>query len=82
MGDEEFQGWKEQRKQHILFFDGASKGNPWETSVGGKGIIYDPEGTIDIAFVWAIGTSTNNKAEALALYKGLVILKSKGVQIG
>lgn len=49
MNKEEFQCYNTQHNQHILFFDGASKGNPGVE--GNKGIIYDPKGKEKSNFV-------------------------------
>jgi ribonuclease HI len=54
---------------HILFFDGASKGNP--SLAGAGGVLVNPDGNPNFIFSWGLETETNNKAEALALWQGL-----------
>jgi hypothetical protein len=38
------------------------------------GIVYDPEGQMEISFERGLGTTTNNQVEALPLYQELEIL--------
>jgi ribonuclease HI len=52
-----------------LSFDGASKGNPG--LAGGGGIVESPNGSTILSYAWGLGTETNNRAEALALWQGL-----------
>ena len=66
-----FRNWWTKLDCHTLFFDGASKGNPGMTGVGG--VIFDPGGNKKEDFAWGLGRSTNNHAEWLALLKGLEI---------
>ena len=49
----EFSQWKESINSHSLFFDGATKGNPVEASMGG--IIFDPGGKIVNTYAWGLG---------------------------
>ena len=51
---------------HTLFFDGASKGNPWEEGAGR--IIFDLGGNIVTSFAWGIGLKHNNEGEWISLY--------------
>ena len=43
-----FEEWKRKENKHILFFDGASKGNPG--LVGGGGVLVSPIGHPEISF--------------------------------
>ena len=61
MNKEEFQCYNTQHNQHILFFDGASKGNPGVE--GNKGIIYDPKGKEKSNFVLGLWSTSNTKVE-------------------
>ena len=45
----------------------------------GSGVFFTLDGIIEITFSWGLGTETNNMAEALALWQGLVIAKNKGI---
>ena len=49
------------------------------SAAGGAGVFFTPDGIIETTFSWGLGTETNNIAEALALWKGLVIAKNKGI---
>lgn len=78
LGDNDFQQWRAAKNQFILFFDGASKGNP---GVAGAGwILFDPGGNSELYFAWGIGVATNNEAEALAALQGLQLVLSHGVK--
>jgi ribonuclease HI len=57
-------------------FDGASKGNPGWTGMGG--VIRDSQGKIIWLYTGSLGNSTNNAAEFGALETGLEILHGKG----
>ena len=73
-----FKNWWTKLDCHSLFFDGASKGN---LSLSGAGrVIFDPGGIKLKDFAWGLGRSTNNKAEWLALLKGLEIAITLGIQ--
>ena len=50
--------------------DGASKGNP--RPEGSAGVLLDYSGKIVLNFSWGLGQNTNNIAEILAIWKGLV----------
>jgi ribonuclease HI len=75
--EEEFGEWKRQRKKHLLFFDGASKGNPEAT--GGGGVLVAPDGKLELSYAWGLGEESNNQAKALALWQGLNQAISKQV---
>lgn len=53
MEEEDFEEWKRQRSKHILFFDGASKGNP--RVAGGGGVLVNPNGQLDLSYAWGLG---------------------------
>jgi len=82
MGNQErkqdFTNWKTRRKAHILSFDGASKGNPGQA--GGGGIIENPLEATIIIFSLGLGIESNNRAEALALWQGLIQAKRHRIQ--
>jgi len=65
MKEEDFEEWKRQRRKHILFFDGASKGNPGVA--GGGGVLVNLNGQLELSYAWGLGVETNNIAEALML---------------
>ena len=65
MKEEEFREWKSQRSKHLLFFDGASKGNP--RIIGRGGVLLDPNGKLELSYAWGLGVDTNNPEESLAL---------------
>jgi ribonuclease HI len=50
------------------------------SGVAGVGGFLKPKGNCKITYARGLGESTNNQAEALALYQGLNILKSKKIQ--
>jgi len=54
---------------HILFFDGCSKGNPGEAGIGA--VIYDKNGSEIWSYSGYIGKATNNESEYRALIVGL-----------
>ena len=64
-------------EEHCLFFDGASKGNPWASD--GGGVILDPGGETILSFAWGLGHDSNNRVEALALWKGLKLSLSLNI---
>lgn len=57
--------------------DGASKGNPGKA--GGGGIIFSLEGNIILSFAYGLGLLSNNQAEYLALWQGLLQARSLGI---
>jgi len=65
----EFELWCKNLGRNLLFFDGASKGNPG--NAGGGGVLYGPDGEMKLSYSWNLGTESNNVAEALALWQGL-----------
>jgi ribonuclease HI len=60
-----------------LNFDGAAKGNPGRTGLGG--VIRDSKGNIIRLYAGSLGNSTNNAAEFRALETGLEILNREGM---
>ena len=61
--------WRSKLKESTLFFDGASKGNP--RLARGGGVLFSDENSVLATYAWGLGSMTNNKAEALALWQGL-----------
>lgn len=55
--------------RHLLYCDGASRGNPGPASIGF--VLYDPGGIVIHELGGAIGRATNNVAEYRALISGL-----------
>ena len=45
---------------------------------GGK-VLFTPDDITETTFSWGLGIDTNNIAEALALWQGLLIAKNKGI---
>jgi ribonuclease HI len=46
--------------------------------VAGAGrVILDSKGNQEVIYAWRIGIATNNEAEALALFKGILLLKAQ-----
>jgi ribonuclease HI len=71
--------WKPPPKGSLkLNFDGASKGNPGRTSMGG--VIRDNQGRIIRFYTGSLGNSTNNVAKFGALETGLEILHREGIE--
>jgi ribonuclease HI len=69
-------------KELTIYTDGASRGNPGEAGAGV--IIYDQQGTIVKKIKAALGTTTNNVAEYMALIialKEAVRLKADALQL-
>ena len=62
----------------VLFFDGASKGNPGQA--GGGGIIFEPSGNPHLSYAWGLGHTSNNQAEYLALWQGLNQARKLNIQ--
>jgi ribonuclease HI len=73
-----FDLWCKDLGRNLLFFDGASKGNPG--NAGGGGVLYGPEGDMKITYSWNLGIDSNNMAEALALWQGLNQAIIHGIQ--
>ena len=70
MKEKDFTGWFRNCNTHYLFFDGASKSNPG--TIGAGGIICNGNGDMLIEYEWGLGSVSNNRAEALALFQGLL----------
>ncbi|DAZ99920.1 TPA: hypothetical protein N0F65_011843 [Lagenidium giganteum] len=66
--------------QWILFFDGASRGNP---GPAGAGAILVHVSATQSSVIWAVsaylGVKTNNEAEYTALIQGLSYCRSRGI---
>jgi ribonuclease HI len=75
--DLDFLLWQQQQSTPILFFDGASAGNPGATGAGG--VIFDSDGQNILDYSWGLGKTTNNRAESLAVYMGLQIASSRNL---
>ena len=58
-----------------LFFGGASKGNP--RMAGGGGVIINPEGKIEMEYLWNIGNYSNNTDEAYGIWQGIKQLEKR-----
>ena len=63
--------------EHIIYIDGASRGNPGPASYGFA--ILDPEGGILHSGKGYIGITTNNVAEYTALLEALRFVLAKGI---
>ncbi len=63
---------------HVLYADGASRGNPGPASIGA--VLYDPDGAVVAEVSEAIGVTTNNVAEYEALIAGLQAALDLGVE--
>ena len=70
LAEQEFIKWRSSLEKHILHVDGASKGNPGPAGSGG--VLLDTSGKIVLNFSWGLGQNTNNIAEILAIWQGLV----------
>lgn len=64
--------------RHLLYADGASRGNPGEASIGA--VLYDPDGEPVAEVSERIGRTTNNVAEYRALIAGLEAALEHGVR--
>jgi ribonuclease HI len=64
-------------RPHLLYCDGASRGNPGPSAIGA--VLYDPDGDEVAAISGAIGTTTNNVAEYRALIAGLEAAVDAGI---
>ena len=65
--------WMKEQNPRKLLFDGAFKGIPGRSRVGG--VILDPLGNKIIYFSWGLRISTNNYAEIYGIWKGIQFLK-------
>ena len=63
---------------YSLYFDGASKGNPGPASFGG--VIYDENKKEILIYNKAIGIYTNNVAEYMGVYMGILICIENGIK--
>jgi len=63
---------------HVLYCDGASRGNPGDAAFGF--VLFDPSGAEIAAVGGAIGRHTNNVAEYTALVRGLAHAGALGVR--
>ena len=73
----DFKHWKSTLNEPCLFFDGASKGNPWLAGAGG--VIILTNGNTLSKYAWGLGTDSNNVAEFCGLWQGLRITLDKGI---
>lgn len=64
--------------RHVLYCDGASRGNPGPAAIGY--VLYDPAGEPVTELGGAIGETTNNVAEYRALIAGLEAALGRGVE--
>jgi ribonuclease HI len=76
--EQDFIKWRSALEKHSLFFDGASKGNPW--AVGGGGILLGRSGMLEVSYSWGLGLDSNNMAEALTLWQGLRLAVARNIQ--
>eukprot|EP00253_Pinus_taeda_P004750 PITA_04750 len=75
---QEYKMWMQSSNCPTLFFDGASKSNPGQAGAGG--VILNESGVNICNYEWSLGRKSNNNAEALALYQGLMQLKRMGIR--
>ena len=61
-----------------VFFDGASKGNPWMAGAGG--VYFNLKGIKLKEYAWGIDKKNNTGAEWLALIKGLELERNEGIE--
>lgn len=62
---------------HVLYCDGASRGNPGPSSIGV--VLLDPDGGVVRELSGVIGETTNNVAEYRALEAGIEMAADLGV---
>jgi ribonuclease HI len=72
---QDFKNWLNSQDSHVLCFDGASKGNPGEAGAGG--VLYNPRGKRMLCYSWNLGVTTNNMAEAYAMYQGALLAQDR-----
>jgi len=78
LNNNNFSTWQSQQHSHLLFFEGATTGNP---GVAGAGVvIYDSDGNKLIYYFWGLGKTTNKKEELLAAYMGLKLAQDRHIQ--
>ena len=63
---------------HLLYCDGAARGNPGPAAIGY--VLYGPDGAVIEELGGAIGDATNNVAEYQAVIAGLEAARRHGVQ--
>ena len=80
LAEMDFIKWRSVLNEWCLFFDGASKGNPGQAGGGGGGIIFEPSGKIHLSYAWGLGQASNNQAEILALWQGLIQARNLNIQ--
>eukprot|EP00253_Pinus_taeda_P010187 PITA_10187 len=75
--EEEFTKWLSNCNRFCLFFDGATKSNPGLAGAGS--LICNANGECILSFEWGLGENSNNRAEGLALFRGLTQLIKLGI---
>lgn len=65
-------------RRHLLFADGAARGNPGPAAIGF--VLYDPDGESLAEIGGVLGETTNNVAEYRALIAGLELALDRGVE--
>ena len=63
--------------RHVLYADGAARGNPGPASIGF--VLYDADGVSLAEMGAVIGETTNNVAEYRALIAGLELARNRSV---
>jgi ribonuclease HI len=75
---QDFKNWLNCPKESCsLCFDGASKGNPGEAGAGG--VLFIPRGQRLLTYSWNLGITTNNLAEAYAIFKGAQLAQERQI---
>jgi ribonuclease HI len=64
--------------QHVLYADGAARGNPGPAAIGF--VLYDEDGAPVAEVGGVIGETTNNVAEYQALVAGLELARDRGIE--
>ena len=59
MNPREIQKWILNLQRHVIFFDGSSKGDPWEAGEGG--ILLDPGVNTELTFSCVLERVTNSQ---------------------
>ena len=62
----------------VIFFDGASKGNPGVSGAGG--LVLSPDRLSAFRFCWGLGIMSNNQAEGYSLLMETQLAKEKWFQ--
>ena len=60
----------------VIFFDGASKGNPGVSSA--DGLVLSPDRLTKFSFCWGLGSLSNNQAKSYSLLMAIQIAKENG----